>query len=106
MGVRPRKMRHAGSRKQTPAVMERLEARIPREQKMLFQHAAELRGVTLTDFVIDALQEAAIKTVEVHTVIRLAVEEQKTFLDALLNPPQPNQALRQAAARYWRTVAH
>jgi uncharacterized protein (DUF1778 family) len=106
MQVRSRKTRHAGRRKQTPAVMERLEARIPREQKMLFQHAAELQGVTLTDFVIDALKEAAMKTVEDHTVIRLAAEERETFLHALLNPPRPNQALREGAQRYRRMVAH
>jgi len=88
-----------------PAVMERLEARVPREQKKFFQHAAELRGVTLTDFVIGALQEAATKAVEDHTMIKLAAEEQKIFVDALMNPPAPNEALQQAAERYRRMVA-
>ena len=46
--------------------MERLEARVSRQQKKLFQRAAELRGVTLTDFLIGALQEAATKTIEDH----------------------------------------
>jgi uncharacterized protein (DUF1778 family) len=38
---------------------ERLEARITKEQKEIFQRAAELQGRTLTDFVISSLMNAA-----------------------------------------------
>lgn len=88
-----------------PIAMERLEARVSRQQKKLFQRAAELRGVTLTDFLIGALQEAATKTIEDHNTIRLSVEEQKVFVEALMNPPAANQDLRRAAERYRKTVA-
>lgn len=104
MGARAKQSRSEKARNM-PAAMERLEARLPREQKQLFQRAAELRGVTLTDFVIGTLQEAAIRTVEDHNVIRLAVEDQKTFVNALMNPPAPNEALRKAAQRYRKLVA-
>jgi len=48
---------------------ERLEARITPTQKSLFKRAATLRGVTLTDFVVSAAHEAAIKTLEATHVI-------------------------------------
>ncbi|GAA6619787.1 DUF1778 domain-containing protein [Scytonema sp. NUACC26] len=32
---------------------ERLEARISKEQKELFQYAAEIQGQTLTDFIVN-----------------------------------------------------
>ena len=41
---------------------ERLEARISPEQKPLFKEAATLRGVTLTDFVVSSVHEAAVRT--------------------------------------------
>jgi uncharacterized protein (DUF1778 family) len=88
-----------------PAITERLEARVSREQKQLFQHAAELRGVTLTDFLVGALQEAARKTIEDHNVIRLAAKEQKVFVQSLMNPPAPNGALKRAVKRYRKMVA-
>jgi uncharacterized protein (DUF1778 family) len=84
---------------------ERLEARVSRDQKRFFQHAAELKGQTLTDFMIGTLQEAAVRTVEEHNVLKLTVEDQRIFVKALMNPPSPNEALKRAAERYRRTVA-
>jgi uncharacterized protein (DUF1778 family) len=78
----------------------RLEARVSGEQKSLFQRAAALKGFTLTDFIIDSLQQAAIRTVEQHDVLKLNAESKAAFFDALLNPPAPNKALRRAADRY------
>ena len=38
--------------------------------------------------------------VQEHETWVLNRRESKTFVDALLNPPDPNEALRAAAARY------
>jgi len=84
------------------AAGERLEARVSRAQKRLFQRAAALKGVTLTDFMIDSLQTAAVSTVEEHDVLKLTLEEKRKFVDALMSPPAPNKALQRAAARYSR----
>ena len=69
------------------ASTERLEARVLPEQKALFQRAASLRGVTLTDFVLDSLTEASVRTVREHEFIQLAAEDSKAFVAALMNPP-------------------
>lgn len=45
-------MRGLSGKATTKAQDERLEARVSRDQKALFQRAAELQGCTLTDFVI------------------------------------------------------
>jgi hypothetical protein len=47
-----------------PAIRERLEARISREQKQLLHEAAQLRGQSLTAFVVSSAQEAARRTLE------------------------------------------
>jgi uncharacterized protein (DUF1778 family) len=79
---------------------ERLEARVSREQKALFQRAAEMQGRTLTDFIVASAQAAALRTIEELQIIRLNAEESRAFADALLNPREPNKKLRDAARRY------
>jgi uncharacterized protein (DUF1778 family) len=79
---------------------ERLEARISRNQKELFQRAAELQGRTLTDFVVSSAQEAAVRTIEEMQIIRLSARDSRVFAEAILNPRKPNERLRAAARRY------
>jgi uncharacterized protein (DUF1778 family) len=79
---------------------ERLEARISRGQKSLFQRAADLQGRTLTDFVLHSAHEAAVRTIEQSGVIRLNAEDSRSFADALLKPKKPSAKLRAAAQRY------
>ena len=79
---------------------ERLEARVSQKQKKLIQHAADLAGRSLTDFILGASQEAANKVIREHEVITLTVQESKHFVNVLINPPTPNSALQKAAKRY------
>ncbi|HUZ03140.1 MAG TPA: DUF1778 domain-containing protein [Thermomicrobiaceae bacterium] len=83
----------------------RLEARIPVEQKELIQHAATLAGLSLTDFVLRSAQEAAEQTIRRHQVMTLNAEDSTAFAEAILNPPEPNDALR-AALRGARAFRH
>ena len=78
----------------------RLEARLTEEQKALFQHAADLAGRSLTDFVVSSAQELAARTVREHEVLTLSGQDREIFVEALLRPPSPNKRLRQAANRY------
>ncbi|HMC59862.1 MAG TPA: DUF1778 domain-containing protein [Candidatus Solibacter sp.] len=80
----------------------RLEARLTNEQKVLFQHAADLTGRSLTDFVVSSVQEVAARTIREHEVLTLSGRDRQIFLDALLKPPSPGKRLRQAASRYNR----
>lgn len=74
------------------------------EQKLFFQRAAALRGVSLTDFMIESMQQAAVKTLEEHNLMKLTDAESRIFVQVLLNPPPPNQALRLATERYRRMM--
>lgn len=78
----------------------RLEARLSRTQKDLLQHAADLLGRSLSDFVLAVSQEAARKVIREHEIITLTVKESESFVATLLNPPEPNTDLKKAAARY------
>ena len=74
----------------------RLEARIAPETLALVKRAAELQGRSVSDFVVAAAQEAAQRTIEETSIIRLSAEDQRRFVDLLLNPPPPAPALLRA----------
>ncbi len=88
----------------SPKAMARLEARVTPEIKALLQRAADLEGRTLTDFVVASVQAEAYRVIEQHQTLRLSLEDSQAFVDALLDPPLPNEALQEAALRYKQTL--
>ena len=78
----------------------RLEARISAEQKQFFQHAAAVRGTSLTDFMVSSLQEAAVQAIRDYEVLKLSANGRKRLIENLMNPPNANTALRKAAHRH------
>jgi uncharacterized protein (DUF1778 family) len=79
----------------------RFDAKIPKAQKQLFEYAASLGGFrTLTDFIINAVQEKANTIIQEHNTILASEKDCEIFFDAIMNPPGPNQKLRDAAERY------
>ena len=88
-----------------PKQIARLEARITPETKALLQKAADLEGRTLTDFVIASVQSEALRVIERHQTLKLSMGDAEAFVDALLNPPQPNDALKAAAIRHKQVIS-
>lgn len=80
----------------------RIEARISPDALLGVKRAAELQGRSVSDFVVAAAQEAARRTIEEATLIRLSVADQMRFAELLLNPPEPSEALRRAGAAHER----
>jgi len=79
---------------------ERLETRVTRDQKQMIERAAVLQGRTVSDFVASTLQEAARRAIDEESIWRLTQEQQRVFVDALLESPPPNDRLRAAHKRY------
>lgn len=77
-------MRNVPGKATTTARDERLEARVSRDQKAMFQHAAELQGRTLTDFVIASVHDAAVRVIEETQTIRLSATDSRAFAEASL----------------------
>lgn len=78
----------------------RIEARVPAQVYSRLRRAAELRGMTLTSYLIATAGEEARREVEEADVMRLAREDQIRFAQALINPPKPNARLKKAARRH------
>ena len=77
----------------------RLEARLPADIHALLKRAAEVQGRSLTDFVVTAAREAAIRAIEEVEILRLSAVDQHLIAKAILKPPAPSPALRRAFRR-------
>jgi uncharacterized protein (DUF1778 family) len=84
----------------------RIEARIAPDALATVKRAAEIEGRSVSDFVVAAAHAAAQKAIEEVQIVRLSVEDQKRFAEAIINPPAPTDALRRAAAAYRDLVAN
>jgi uncharacterized protein (DUF1778 family) len=85
---------------QEPTRTARIEARIAPDALAVVKRAAEIQGRSVSDFVVAAAQEAAQRTIEETQIIRLSVEDQRAFADAILNPPPLAPAMERAIDRY------
>ena len=78
----------------------RVEARIAPDALAIIKRAAEIQGRSVSDFMVAAAHETAARTIEETQIIRLSIEDQRAFVDAILNPPDPTPALRRAFQRH------
>lgn len=79
---------------------ERTEARLRPDQKMRIERAANLKGLSISDFMVQNAEEAAIRTIQEYESWTLDTKDRDLFIEALLNPPPPNARLRAAADRF------
>ena len=81
---------------------EQLTIQITAAQRALFEHAAELQGRSLDDFVVTSLEAEAEETIRGHEelTIRVSPKAYEQILEAIENPPPPNENLRRAFRRY------
>ncbi len=82
------------------AVTTRIEAKVSPETKALIQQAADIESSTLADYLSKSAQQAAQQTIANHNVLKLSAEGSRAFAEAILNPKEPNQKLKDAAIRY------
>ncbi|MGA9070967.1 MAG: DUF1778 domain-containing protein [Terracidiphilus sp.] len=83
---------------------ERTEARLLPEQKRRIEYAAQIKGLSVSDFIVQNADKAAIQTIESHNAWVLDAKDMEFFVEALLNPPEPSERMKAAAKRYkeWR----
>lgn len=82
---------------------QRIAARVTEEHKALFERAAMLKGLSLTDFMVSAAYEAAVKVLaDSQIILDLGPADSRLFFAQLLNPRDPTElpALQEAIRRY------
>src|SRR5438445_230877 len=78
----------------------RAEARLQPDQKARIERAAHYKGLSFSDFLVQAADEAAVKTIEQNEMWILSAKASRQFIEACLNPPEPNARLKSAMAAY------
>ena len=85
---------------------ERIEARVRPNDKAFIEEAAEHLGVSVADFLVSTARERAEEIIRRRDQIVLSLRDQHAFVEALLNPPPPNDVLKAAVELYRSSVEH
>ena len=74
---------------------ERIDFRVSLDQKSLLEKAAEIKNVSLSSYIISSsLRQAQIDLAENETLV-LSNRDRDSIMEALENPPEPNDALKE-----------
>jgi len=90
------------------AATDRRDIRLPPDDKLMLARAAQLEGVTLSQFVLAPALERARRVIAEAEQLAVTSKAYRDVLDALANPPQPTAALilamrdYEAAGIQWR----
>ena len=78
-------------------VKTRFDARLTVEQKTKFEKASKLAGFkNLSEFVITTVNKEAEDIIEKNERIIVSKRDSEIFFNALMNPKEPNQNLKDA----------
>lgn len=84
------------------ATLTRLEFRLLPEHKELIEQAAQLLGITVTEFADSRLVPLAREIIAEHNMTRLTDRDRDIFLAMLDSEDEPNEALRSAFRKHKR----
>ena len=79
---------------------DRLEMRLPSEEKGLLTRAAQLKGVKLSQFVLEPALQRARRVIAEAEQVATSAAGYRDVLDALAKPPRPTKALIAAMRDY------
>lgn len=85
------------------AKQERIGARVPPDVYETLNRAAELRGATVNQFLVQSALKEAQAVIEREQTIRLSRRDCERLLDLLDNPPKQNARFKAAQKRYQKT---
>ncbi|HLG86346.1 MAG TPA: DUF1778 domain-containing protein [Alphaproteobacteria bacterium] len=81
-----------------------MHLRLDAKTKRKLERAAAYEETSVTDFVLAYAVAAAERVISSHEKITLSAKDWEIFYDALINPPEPNEKLMEAARRYRERV--
>jgi uncharacterized protein (DUF1778 family) len=84
----------------TKTKVNRIDLRVNSEQKELLEKAASLKGLSLSAYLLSHGLEAAKAELEKHQKLVLSDRDRDLFLSLIVNPPEPNQSLKDAMKKF------
>jgi uncharacterized protein (DUF1778 family) len=82
----------------------RFETRLTPYARKVIKRAAEIQGRSMSDFVVAAAEQAAEKAIRDVHLVELTLEDQRAFVEALLNPPKLGVAWKRARESHRRLI--
>ncbi len=79
---------------------KRIDLRVSEAQKALLEKASELKGMSLSSYLLSHGLTAAQADIEKHQKLVLSDTDRDLFLQLLANPPQPEKALMDAMKQF------
>lgn len=77
----------------------RIEIRTTSDKKELLKEAASISGMNLTDFIMSNAIEKASQRIQEVTSMNVALSDFNKMMDALDNPPEPADHLKQSVRK-------
>ena len=78
---------------------QRIDLRLTDDDKNMIEAAAALTNQSVTQFMLNSASERAAEVIEQHRRLVLDDASWSRVMDALSNPPEPNEKLKRAAKR-------
>ncbi len=84
---------------------ERVQVRIDADAKRMLKRAAALANTSVSAFVVSSALDAAGRLIQERERLVLSDRDWDVFSRAILDPPEPNDAMREAFAAHERLIA-
>lgn len=78
---------------------QRIDLRLTDDDKSMIEEAAAITNQSVTQFMLNSASERAAEVIEQHRRVILNEESWAKVMNALSNPPAPNEKLKRAAKR-------
>jgi len=82
----------------------RMHLRLDAKAKRTLERAAAYEETSVSYFVLANAVAAAERVIDSHEKVTLSAQDWDVFYDALIDPPEPNEKLKEAARRYRERV--
>ena len=77
------------------AKTNRIDLRISDEDKAIIEQAADIKNISLSNYIISIVLKQAELDIEANEKIYLCKEDYEYVLDLIENPPEPTKALKE-----------
>ena len=78
---------------------QRIDLRFNEDDKHIIEEAAAMTNQSISQFMVSTASERAAEVIDQHRRLLLNEESWNLVMDAIINPPAPNDRLKRAANR-------
>ncbi len=78
---------------------QRIDLRLNEDDKHMIEEAAAMTNQSISQFMVSTASERAAEVIDQHRRLLLNEESWNLVMEAIINPPAPNDRLKRAAKR-------